>query len=351
MKIFTHRFSNSTFSRIIGNLKFFPLLLFLLIGTKQVQAQNSFWLGADISGTTELEAQGTHLYNKNGEIRENTALMKELGMNAIRLRVWVNPRDGFSGKDDVLEMAKRAKYYGLALMIDFHYSDWWADPGKQHIPATWQYLSYDEMKNKLAEHTEDVLQLLKDNHIDVKWVQVGNETTHGFLWPMGKAEENMEHYAGLTQAGYDAVKKVYPDAQVIIHLDGGCDQKRYDFIFDGLRKYGTKWDMIGLSVYPYWDVEAKLEKDWHGTIKDFTANIRHLYAKYGTECMVVETGTEVKKPEEGKKIMQAVIEASKNDCDGHCHGVFYWAPELEGAYPLGAFQNGKPTAILDAFQY
>ena len=325
------------------------LFTVISIGNANAQDKNTFWLGADISGTTQLESNGEKLYNAKGEIRENTALMKELGLNAVRLRVWVNPRGGWSGAEDVLEMAKRAKYYDMAVMIDFHYSDWWADPGKQHIPAAWQYMSYDEMKNALAQHTEDVLSLLKKNNIDVKWVQVGNETTNGFLWPMGRASDNMEKYAGFTEVRYQAVKKVYPNAQVIIHIDGGCDQKRYDFIFDGLKKFGAHYDMIGLSVYPYWDVVAKLESDWKGSVRDFTANIKHLYEKYGKETMVVETGAESKHPKEGYIIMKAVINAAKNDCGGHCHGVFYWAPELEGQYPLGAFDNHRPTEIMKAF--
>ena len=325
------------------------LFTVISIGNANAQDKNTFWLGADISGTTQLESNGEKLYNAKGEIRENTALMKELGLNAVRLRVWVNPRGGWSGAEDVLEMAKRAKYYDMAIMIDFHYSDWWADPGKQHIPAAWQYMSYDEMKNALAQHTEDVLSLLKKNNIDVKWVQVGNETTNGFLWPMGRASDNMEKYAGFTEVGYQAVKKVYPNAQVIIHIDGGCDQKRYDFIFDGLKKFGAHYDMIGLSVYPYWDVVAKLESDWKGSVRDFTANVKHLYEKYGKETMVVETGAESKHPKEGYIIMKAVINAAKNDCGGHCHGVFYWAPELEGQYPLGAFDNHRPTEIMKAF--
>ena len=322
-------------------------IMLLLVST--ASAQEPFWLGADISGTTELEARGVKLYNQQGQIRENTALMKELGLNAVRLRVWVNPRGGFSNKEDVLEMAKRAKYYDMALMIDFHYSDWWADPGKQPIPAAWQYFSYDEMKYALAEHTRETLQLLKDHHIDVRWVQVGNETTHGFLWPMGRAEENMQQYAGLTEAGYQAVKSVYPKADVIIHLDGGCDPIRYNFIFDGLRQYGTHWDIIGISVYPYWDKEAGLANNYHETISGFVSNIKALNKKYGCELMIVETGVEAKKPVEGKQIMTAIIDAARNQCDGHCLGVFYWAPEAEGHYPLGAFDQHKPTVIMDAF--
>lgn len=327
----------------------FSLLFALIVAKASAQTTDPFWLGADISGTTELESRGVQLMNAKGENRENTALMKELGLNAVRLRVWVNPKRGFSSKEDVLVMAKRAKENDMALMIDFHYSDWWADPAKQNIPEAWKDMDYEQMKKALADHTSETLQLLKDNGIDVRWVQVGNETTHGFLWPMGRAEENMAQYAGLTKAGYDAVKAVYPNADVIIHVDCGCDPKRFDFIFDGLKENGCPWDIIGLSVYPYWDQEAKLQTTWKGTVRDFTANIRRMYAKYHTPLMVVETGVEAKKPVEGKQIMAEIIRASKEDCDGQCQGVFYWAPELEGHYPLGAFDGHKPTIIMDAF--
>ncbi len=313
------------------------------------QSQEPFWLGADISGTTELEARGIQLTNAAGEPRENTELMKELGLNAVRLRVWVEPTDGLCNGDDVLRMALRAKALGMALMIDFHYSDWWADPGKQNIPKSWKGLSYGEMCDALANHTREVLRKLKNNGIDVKWVQVGNETTDGFLWDVGRASTNMAQYAGLTANGYDAVKEIYPDATVIVHIDCGSDPKRYDFIFDGLRKYGAKWDMIGMSIYPYWDIDTKLQTTWQGTVDGFVSNIKRLYKKYGSETMIVETGVEAKKPVLGKQILDAIIDAAYSRCDGHCKGVFYWAPEAEGAYPLGAFDGNKPTVIMDSF--
>ncbi len=324
------------------------LTLCTLLTCLMLQAQ-TFWLGADISGTTALEAHGQQLRNAQGEPRENTALMRELGLNAVRLRVWVNPKGGFSGKDDVVRMALRAKDWGMALMIDFHYSDWWADPGKQNIPEAWKDMTYPEMCKALAAHTRDVLSAIKQAGVDVRWVQVGNETTNGFLWPMGRAQDQMRQYAGLTDAGYQAVKQVYPQAQVIIHLDGGCDPQRYDFIFDGLNKYHARYDMIGLSVYPYWDVKAKLTSSWQETVEKFTANINRMWTKYHKPMMVVETGVEAKQPVEGKQILSAIIQASKNNTHGHCLGVFYWAPELEGHYPLGAFEGGKPTVIMEAF--
>ena len=313
-----------------------------------LHAQEPFWLGADISGTTSLEAHGGQLYNAAGEPRENTQLMKELGLNAVRLRVWVNPKEGFCRPDDVLLMASRAKALDMEVMIDFHYSDWWADPGQQNIPAAWKDMTYEEMCQALAEHTRSTLLLLKTNGINVRWVQVGNETTNGFLWPMGRAKDNMAQYAGLTQAGYDAVKQVYPDAQVIVHLDQARDPKRYDFIFDGLRANGAKWDIIGMSVYPYWDQKDKKEKKDSGTLKHALKNMRRVIKKYGTPVMVVETGYEVKRPEEGRAFLSDLIRECRK-MEGNL-GVFYWAPELEHHYPLGAFKDGRPTVIMDAFR-
>jgi arabinogalactan endo-1,4-beta-galactosidase len=297
-----------------------------------------------------LEAHGGQLFNAQGEKRENTQLMKDYGLNAVRLRVWVNPKDGFCNKEDVLVMAKRAKAHDMAIMIDFHYSDWWADPAKQNIPEAWKELDYKQMKKALAKHTRETLQLLKDNDIDVKWVQVGNETTHGFLWDMGRAEKNMEQYAGLSDAGYAAVKKVYPKAICIVHLDGGCDIKRYHLIFNGLKQYKSRYDMIGLSVYPYWDIEAGLTKSDQETLDKAIANICQLYQEYGKELMIVETGYNADEPEKGKKFLSDLIEASVNQTEGHCKGVFYWAPELEGHYKLGAFRNHRPTVIMDAYK-
>ena len=326
------------------------ILCMAVITATSVFAQEPFWLGADISGTTALEAHGGQLFNAQGEKRENTQLMKDYGLNAVRLRVWVNPKDGFCNKEDVLVMAKRAKAHDMAIMIDFHYSDWWADPAKQNIPEAWKELDYKQMKKALAKHTRETLQLLKDNDIDVKWVQVGNETTHGFLWDMGRAEKNMKQYAGLSDAGYAAVKKVYPKAICIVHLDGGCDIKRYHFIFNGLKQYKSRYDMIGLSVYPYWDIEAGLTKSDQETLDKAIANICQLYQEYGKELMIVETGYNADEPEKGKKFLSDLIEASVNQTEGHCKGVFYWAPELEGHYKLGAFRNHRPTVIMDAYK-
>lgn len=136
------------------------------------QTDTTFYKGADISWTTQLEAEGHRFYNQKGEERECTALMKELGLNAIRLRVWVDPEDGWSSKEDMLTLAKRAQANDMELMVDFHYSDVWADPAHQTIPRAWQNLSFEDLKKAVATHTRDVLLLLKiaaSNLAGYKW--------------------------------------------------------------------------------------------------------------------------------------------------------------------------------------
>ena len=154
------------------------------------ETEPEFWLGADIGWCTEYESKGYKFYTKDGKEMECTALMKELGLNAVRHRVWVDPsaHGNWCGKDDLLVKCKRAKALGMEILLDFHYSDWWADPQKQNIPASWSGHSYEQMKEDLRAHTVDVLTMLKDNDIQPKWIQVGNETRNGFLWSVKSNE-------------------------------------------------------------------------------------------------------------------------------------------------------------------
>ena len=137
---------------------------------------SGFAKGADVSWLTEMEQDGVKFYNQNGKAEECMWLLRDLGTNAIRLRVWVNPEGGWCGKDDVIAKASRAQALGYRLMIDFHYSDTWADPGNQKVPAAWQGYTYEQMKQAVANHTKDVLSALKEREVtNVEWVQVGNE--------------------------------------------------------------------------------------------------------------------------------------------------------------------------------
>ena len=336
------------------------LLIVVLASTMLMQGQNAtkdFVKGADVGFLAGQERHGVKFHDRNGRERECLELLKnDYQMSGIRLRVWVNPRNGDCGKEEVLAMARRVKALGMDLMIDFHYADSWADPAKQPIPAAWKDHTYKQMRKDLRRHTIEVLSLLKRNGIEPRWVQVGNETANGLLWPMGHIEKNPEQYAGFIRAGYDAVKKVLPKAIVIVHLDRGHKQDLYDWNLDIVRKYGGKWDMIGMSLYPYWAMEGHPELNADQIITDCMANIRHVSEKYGCDVMIVETGFEVnmQHPEvmdEGRRQLTRVIHEARTQTNNRCRGVFYWEPQcLPGGYKLGAFDsNAAPTAIMEAF--
>ena len=331
-------------------------MLPLVAGAQQTTTAD-FVKGADVGFLTGQERHGVKFHDRNGRERECLELLKnDYQMSAIRMRVWVNPRGGSCDKNELLAMARRVKALGMQLMVDFHYSDSWADPAKQPIPKAWEGHSYKQMKRDLAQHTIEVLTLLKENDIEPRWVQVGNETANGLLWPMGHIEKNPKQYAGFIRAGYDAVKKVFPKAIVIVHLDRGHKQSLYDWNLDIVRKYGGRWDMIGMSLYPYWAMEGHPELKADDIITDCMSNIRHVSEKYKCDVMIVETGFEVdeqhpEKMEEGRRQLTRVIKEACSMTNGRCRGVFYWEPQcLPGGYKLGAFDhNAAPTAIMEAF--
>ncbi len=317
-----------------------------------------FAKGADVSWLTEFESNGALFYDANGKPQECMALLRDLGMNSIRLRVWVNPDGGWCGKDDVVAKAWRAQKLGMRLMIDFHYSDTWADPGKQYVPAAWKDYTFEQMKQAVADHTRDVLTALKEGNIDVEWVQVGNETSDGMLWNdadgadalavTGRASKNMANFAAYVNAGYDAVKAVYPDAKVIVHLDKGNKLSQYTWMFDGLKQHGAKWDVIGMSLYPDWITD----KTWQQVSDDCLANMQTLSTKYGCNVILSEIGM-VWNSENAAPFLKKMVDGCK--ALSICEGVFYWEPETYGnlnGYDKGAFDDsGRPTvALQEAFK-
>lgn len=199
-----------------------------------------FAKGADVSWLTEMEAAGNKFYNSSGIEKDGMQLLKDIGINTIRLRVWVNPSDNWNGTSDVVAKAVRAKNLGMKLMIDFHYSDTWADPGHQTKPAAWASLDFNSLKQALADHTTSVLNALKSNGIIPNWVQIGNETNDGMLWPDGKASTNMKNFARLINAGYTAAKAVDTSIKVIVHISNGYDSNLFRWIFDGLKNNAAR---------------------------------------------------------------------------------------------------------------
>ena len=319
-------------------------------GGRQDPARD-FAKGGDISWITEMESNGFKFYNAAGQERECTALMKEIGANAIRLRVWVNPAKGWNGKDDVVVKAKRAQALGMKLMIDFHYSDYWADPGKQTVPAAWKDMNATEMAAAVKAHTQEVLQALKNAGVDVAWVQVGNETTNGMLWESGRvAGTSVGEFVNYFHAGRAAVKAVFPQAKVILHIDNGWKLETLNWFLTLMQGHALDYDILGLSLYPsYWQGGAY--PDWTPKVQQFVANLAPLYQTYGKPIMLVEFGMPVSQPEKARDALAYLFDHTRDFA--YFLGIFYWEPEAEHArngYDYGAFSDGRPTVALDPFK-
>ncbi|MCR5820771.1 MAG: arabinogalactan endo-1,4-beta-galactosidase [Bacteroidaceae bacterium] len=327
-------------------------LAYVAIGAKAITVTDTifnrtqhetFAFGADVSFVPSMEGWGTKWQDKNGKQNDILQILKEQGINSIRLRVWT-VSSGSSSKQEVVNMCTRAKAKGMNVMIDFHYSDTWADPGSQTIPAAWTDHSVDALAKNIYDHTFDVLSAIKRAGVVPKWVQVGNETKRGMLYPVGQTNKGgAEAFARFVLSGYNAVKAVDSTMQVIVHLPDGHDNSLYRSIFDGLKKNGAKWDIIGLSAYPRWS-----HLDGPTMITRVMANINDLKNRYGKPCMVVETGHYPSEAVAGNQYLVGVMDEMIKNGDLGC---FYWEPESMGGYDMGAWNEStkRPTVMMDAF--
>jgi len=344
-------------------------------------ATPAFAKGADISWVSEMEASGKTFRKKDGTKADILAVLADCGINAIRLRVWVDPYKGWSGKDDVIALAKRVKAAGMALMVDFHYSDFFADPTRQTIPSAWaaDKSDMDKMCKHVADHTTDVLKALKDAGVTVNWVQIGNETRNGMLWPAGQLwddkgniTDGRKHFAQLYNAGYDAAKALYPSAIVMPHLNNAYEDNVW--WFRDVKAEGAKFDAIALSHYPHYESKKNgVTLTPQRVNEEALASIKALSSKFGVPVIVSEVGVNRSKSGAADLLASFMTEVRKISA---CKGVFYWEPEVDGvwkpeiyskpaelskysgttvssardAYFQGAFTtDGKPTSILDPF--
>lgn len=313
-----------------------------------VRSDTSFFAkGADVSWVTQMESQGIKFYDKNGTQGDLVQILKDDGINSIRLRIWVNPKDGWCNTSDVMAKALRAKAAGMKILIDFHYSDVWADPGHQTKPDAWQNQNILQLDSSVNAYTTGVLDTLKANGISPDWVQIGNETNDGMLWPEGRASLNMANFASLINAGYDAVKSVFPSSKVIVHISNGFDNSLFRWIFDGLKNNGAKWDVIGMSLYP-------TSSDCDQSNSQCLNNINDIISRYNKEVMICEIGMPATDSVSCKNFISDLYLKCKSVSGNKCLGIFYWEPECYNnwnGYSMGAFNNaGQPTIALDGFK-
>jgi arabinogalactan endo-1,4-beta-galactosidase len=248
-------------------------------------------IGADISFLPQIEsrsgffARGPERFLEGGEPVDAITLLARHGFNAIRLRIFVEPsnekgyapRMGFCGLDSTLSMARRIKAAGLDLLLDFHYSDYWADPQQQNKPLAWADLPYGTLKDSLRSYTTAVLRALERQGTLPDMVQVGNEINHGLLWPDGHIG-NLDQLAGLLQAGVEGVEAIAPGTPVMMHLALGGQNDEARFWLDNMLARGVTFDILGISYYPR----------WHGTLEDLYGNLHDLARRYRKPINVVE---------------------------------------------------------------
>lgn len=315
--------------------------------TETTVATYMFAKGADIGWLSEMESKGIKFYTAGGEQQDCVDLLKQLGINSIRLRVWVNPVNGWCGKQDVINQAVRATKKGMKVLINFHYSDYWADPGKQNKPEAWKSLSFPDLNAAMAAHTRDVLNSLKSNNVEPAWVQIGNEINDGLLWDDGRASRNMGQLASLVKSGCAAAKEIFPQTKIIIHVSNGYDNGLFRWLFDGLAINGVVWDVIGMSLYPS-------VNDWKLKNEQCLANMLDMMSRYGKEIMIAEVGMPVDQPAVCKQFISDLIAKTRSLPGNKGLGVFYWEPQCYNGwqgYLLGAFDNrGRPTVAMEAFQ-
>lgn len=320
--------------------------------TIQQPKEDTFAKGADVGWLPQMEATGYKFYDADGTQKDCLQLLKDRGMNTIRLRVWVNPSNdrstGHCSKEETVAMAIRAQKMGMRIMIDFHYSDSWADPGKQNKPLEWKNHTFSELLNDVYFHTTDVLKALKAVGITPEWVQVGNEIPGGMLWPEGSTD-NFNQLAQLLNKGYDATKAVDKNIKVIVHLDEGNNSKKFRWFFDNAKANNVKYDVIGLSYYPFW-----IKTDYKENIADLANNLNDMAARYDKEVMVVEVGGIDTQEQNTHDMLVAVIKAVKAVPNNKGLGVIYWEPQGAKSwshYELSAWRSdGKPSMALDAFK-
>ena len=306
--------------------------------TENIDLPENFIFGMDASCVPALENSGVKYYDFDGAEQDVFKTLSENGINYIRVRVWNDPYDensnGYGGGNcdiqNALAIGRRATQYGMKLLVDFHYSDFWADPGKQMAPKAWQAMHIAEKTQALYQYTKESLQLLKDNGIAVGMVQVGNET-NGKLC----GETDWENICALMNAGSKAVREIFPDAQVAVHFTNPEKAGTYRFYAQHLDSYAVDYDIFATSYYPY----------WHGTLENLSKVLAEVSEGYGKKVMIAETSyayttensdfwnntissdTQASKPYaysvEGQ--MQFLRDLTKTAAEiPNCIGIFYW---------------------------
>jgi len=295
--------------------------------------------GVDWSSVIVEEKAGKSYQNSVGAVQPLETILKANGVNTVRQRIWNNPADGNYNLDYNVALAKRAKAAGLDVYLDFHYSDTWADPAHQSVPAAWAKLNIDDLANELYEYTKASLNAFQAAEVAPTLVSIGNEITQGMLWPLGKNSNNaFSNLARLLHSASAGVKDstLMPKPKIMIHLDNGWNWETQKWWYDAVLAAGPlktlDFDVQGVSYYPFYNSAA--------TLASLRSSLANMKAAYGKETMVVETdwpsscsNPKYAFPGDAKRIplspegQTAWMKEVASACAGAgCSGLFYWEP-------------------------
>jgi len=290
-----------------------------------------FIVGADISWVQQQEREGRK-FKDHGVEKDVLEILKDHGFNYIRLRIFHNPRapkgyskEGYCDLEHTLEMAKRVKAAKMKLLLDFHYSDNWADPGKQYKPSAWENLPFEELTAAVHDYTNEVLTAFKERGLSPQMVQIGNEISNGFLWPDGKLTD-WDKFTTLVKAGIAGAKEADPNVLIMLHIACGGQNERSRRFMDNVLQRGVKFDILGQSYYP----------KWHGTLDELRANLNDLAKRYKYPIIVVEYS-------EHKLEVNRIV---RNLPNGKGLGTFIWEPTRWGEPLFDRSGNTLPAIDL-----
>ena len=291
-------------------------------------------LGADISFLPQLEARGKK-FTDNGVEKDAIQILKDHKFNYIRLRIFndpaadsgYSPKTGFCDLEHTKQMAKRVKAAGMKLLLDFHYSDTWADPGKQFKPAAWKDYNFEQLKDAIRLYTKNVLTALKEQGTIPDMVQVGNEINHGIIWPDG-ASKNMDTLSAFIKAGIAGVNDVDATIHIMLHIACGGQNDESKYFLDNMLSHGVVFDVIGESYYP----------KWHGTLEDLKNNLTDLSTRYKQDIIVVEY------TEHKREVNDIVFNIPAQKGKGTC----IWEPLNTWEYFID--KEGKTNDLINIYQ-
>jgi len=331
------------------------LLVLILAAAPGLRAAE-YAMGADLSFLKQAEDRGTVFKDEN-QPKPGLQIFKDHGYNWIRLRLFHTPTQLPNNLEYTIALAKSARQLGFKFLLDDHYSDTWADPGKQFIPKAWEGMPHEKMVEALREYTRDTMIAFCQAGALPDMVQIGNEITNGMLWPDAKLPQNWEHFADFIKAG---IAGVYagagdePRPRIMIHIDKGGSWTATKAFFDKLNSYQVNYDVIGQSYYPW----------WHGSLNDLRENLILMEREYHKDIIVVEAaynwtpGNYRNKPApfpetpEGQKQfweeVNRIVQATPN---GRGIGLFWWEPAVAGGRGGRGFfdRDGNALPVITVF--